>query len=117
MSYISERRKSCSFNKYCLSIDFQRDINEGNLSLEHSHDKQTIFSVKLKNLGKGRKTIEKELSKITRDYYLVPDKKFLITSKTDFFKEKSSINIQHLNQHVNQNQRYLSNQVNTRNLI
>ena len=43
------------FLAYC----FLRDTHEEHLSLEDADDEQSNFAVKLKHLGKGKKTIEK----------------------------------------------------------
>ena len=60
LHYKSKRRKVYNFNEYSLPIVFQRYIREGHLSLEDADDEQSNFEVKLKNLDKGKKTIERQ---------------------------------------------------------
>ena len=59
LGYKSKGRKVYNFNEYCLPIAFLRYIHGGHLSLKNADDKQSNFAAKIKNLGKGKKTIEK----------------------------------------------------------
>ena len=68
---------------------FLRDIHDGHLTLKHSVDEKSNFTAKIKNLDKGKKTVEKGFFKKTHDYYLVQEKMFLITLKTDYFEWKN----------------------------
>ena len=85
LHYKSKRRKVFNF-EYSLPVVFLRDIDEGQLSLEDTDEKQSNFASKLQKLSKSKKAIEKDFSKITLDYYLVQEKKFLITLKADYFQ-------------------------------
>ena len=87
MGYIINQNveKFLILNIFCL-LFFLRDIHEGQLSLEDTDEKQSNFASKLQNLSKSKKAIEKEFLKITLDYYLVQEKKFLITLKADYFQ-------------------------------
>ena len=75
-------------NFHCI-LFFLRDIHEERLSLEDFDNEQSNFATKLKNFDKGIKAFEKEyLSKKslflkTLHYFLVQEKKFLITLKAE----------------------------------
>ena len=66
-----------------MPVVFLRDIHKGHLKLEDADDEQSNFAAKLTNLSKGNKTIEKYFS---WDYYLLQEKKFLITLKANYFQ-------------------------------
>ena len=46
-----------------MPIAFFRDTHEVRLPLEDADEEQSIFDSKLKNLGKGKKTIQKKFFK------------------------------------------------------
>ena len=52
------KSKVYNFSEYPLPIVFLRDIHEGNLSLKDAIDEQSNFSVKIKNLDKGKEQLK-----------------------------------------------------------
>ena len=60
LNYKSKRGKTYNFGKYSLPIVFLRDIYEGNLSIEKSHNKRSNFASELKNFDKAIKGLEKK---------------------------------------------------------
>ena len=65
---------------------FSRDIHEGYLSLQHADDEQKTFTNILRIIDKVAKSIEKKSFVSNIALFLLQEKKFLKTLKTNYFQ-------------------------------
>ena len=62
-----------------------RDKHEGYLSIKDGDDRQNKFANKL-NVDKDIKLMEKSYFQVAYDYFLLQQKKFVITLKSNYFQ-------------------------------
>ena len=89
LEYRVKREKRYNFSKYSIPIVFQRDIHEGNVSLEDADEEQSQFVNELKDMGKGKIPVLKKICfKECRIISSCKRKTFLITLKIKYFQQK-----------------------------
>ena len=82
---LSKNLKNLSISIHYL-LFFSRDKYERKLTVEEADSEQSKLANKQKGMSRIVKTVEEKFFKTTRYYFLLQEKKFLMTLKAEYFQ-------------------------------